>query len=55
MDIGRRRFELREARGMSQGDIEQKSGLLRCYIALRKWAHRLEAPERTARTLDMPL
>ena len=33
MDIGRKIRALREAKGMSQGDIEKKSGLLRSYIS----------------------
>jgi transcriptional regulator with XRE-family HTH domain len=33
MDIGKRIRELREAKGMSQGDIERHSGLLRSYIS----------------------
>lgn len=33
MDIGKRLRELREAKGMSQGDIERRSGLLRSYIS----------------------
>ena len=33
MDIGKRLRELREAKGLSQGDIERRSGLLRSYIS----------------------
>jgi transcriptional regulator with XRE-family HTH domain len=33
MDIGKRLRELREAKGLSQGDIEKRSGLLRSYIS----------------------
>ena len=58
MDIGRRIFELREAKGMSQGDIEEKSGLLRCYISRVENGHTvpaLETLEKMARALDMPL
>jgi transcriptional regulator with XRE-family HTH domain len=33
MDIGKRLRELREARGLSQGYIEKRSGLLRSYIS----------------------
>jgi transcriptional regulator with XRE-family HTH domain len=33
MDIGKRLRELREARALSQGDIERRSGLLRSYIS----------------------
>lgn len=33
MDIGKRLRTLREAKGLSQGDIERRSGLLRSYIS----------------------
>jgi len=33
MNIGKRLRSLREARGLSQGDIERRSGLLRSYIS----------------------
>jgi transcriptional regulator with XRE-family HTH domain len=33
MDIGKRLRELREAKDLSQGDIERRSGLLRSYIS----------------------
>ena len=33
MNIGKRLRALREAKGLSQGDIERRSGLLRCYIS----------------------
>ena len=33
MDISKRLRELREAKGLSQGDIERRSGLLRSYIS----------------------
>jgi transcriptional regulator with XRE-family HTH domain len=33
MDIGKRLKQLREAKGLSQGDIERRSGLLRSYIS----------------------
>ncbi len=33
MDIGKRIRALREAKGLSQGDIEKRSGLLRSYIS----------------------
>jgi transcriptional regulator with XRE-family HTH domain len=34
MDIGRRLRELREHKNWSLGDIEAKTGLLRCYISI---------------------
>ncbi len=33
MDIGKRLRAMREAKGLSQGDIERRSGLLRSYIS----------------------
>lgn len=33
MDIGKRIRTLRESKGLSQGDIEKRSGLLRSYIS----------------------
>src|SRR5205814_9171448 len=33
MDIGKRLRVMREAEGLSQGDIERRSGLLRSYIS----------------------
>jgi transcriptional regulator with XRE-family HTH domain len=33
MDIGKRLRVMREAKGLSQGDIERRSGLLRSYIS----------------------
>jgi transcriptional regulator with XRE-family HTH domain len=33
MEIGRRIRELREARNLSQGDIEKRTGLIRCYTS----------------------
>jgi transcriptional regulator with XRE-family HTH domain len=58
MDIGRRLFELHQAKGLSQGDIEEKSGLLRCYISRVENGHTvpaLETLEKMARALESPL
>jgi len=33
MDVGKRLRELREVKGLSQGDVERRSGLLRSYIS----------------------
>jgi transcriptional regulator with XRE-family HTH domain len=33
MEIGARLRELREGKGLSQGHIEKRTGLLRCYIS----------------------
>jgi transcriptional regulator with XRE-family HTH domain len=39
MDIGKRLRELREANGLSQGDIEHRTGLLRCYTSRVECGH----------------
>ena len=58
MLIGQRLRQLREERGLSQGDIEKASGLLRCYISQVEHGHTvpsLETLERFAAALDVPL
>jgi len=55
VDIGKRLRELREARGLSQGDVERRSGLRSTYVSqvenghtvpslptLERWAEALE-------------
>lgn len=55
MDICKRLRVLRESKGFSQGDIERRTGLIRCYVSrvenghtvpslrtLEKWARALE-------------
>jgi transcriptional regulator with XRE-family HTH domain len=57
MEVGRKLREMRQARHLSQGDIEKKVGLLRCYTSriengmtipsietLEKFAYALEIP-----------
>jgi transcriptional regulator with XRE-family HTH domain len=57
MIIGGRLRDVREAKHLSQGDIEKRTGLLRCYVSrvendhtvpaigtLEKWAQALEVP-----------
>jgi transcriptional regulator with XRE-family HTH domain len=39
MVIGERLRELREEKKLSQGEIEERTGLLRCYISPSFWAH----------------
>jgi transcriptional regulator with XRE-family HTH domain len=54
---GRIRF-LREAQGLSQGDIERATGLLRCYTSRVEHGHTvpsLETLERFAAALGAPL
>jgi transcriptional regulator with XRE-family HTH domain len=41
MDIGSRLRELRLARGLSQGHIEKRTGLLRCYVSRVENGHTL--------------
>lgn len=58
MDIGTRLRELREAKEFSQGDIEKRTGLLRCYISRVECGHTvpsLETLEKWARALDLEL
>lgn len=58
MLIGHRIRQLREQKGLSQGDIEKASGLLRCYISRVEHGHTvpsLETLERFAAALDVPL
>ena len=58
MSIGQRLRQLREQKGLSQGDIEKASGLLRCYISRVEHGHTvpsLETLERFAGALDVPL
>lgn len=57
MLIGSRLRTLREERGLSQGDIEKSTGLLRCYISRIENGHTipsLETLERFAGALDVP-
>ena len=56
--IGARIRQLREQRGLSQGDIEQSAGLLRCYISRVENGHTVPALatiEKLARAFDLPL
>ena len=58
MMIGKRLRSLREEKGMSQGDIEKCTGLLRCYISRIENGHTtpsLETLERFAGALEVPL
>jgi len=58
MVIGDRLRELRETKKFSQGDIEKKTGLLRCYISRVENGHTvpsLETLEKLARALEVPL
>ena len=50
--------ELRESKNLSQGDIEKRTGLLRCYISRVENGHTvpaIETLEKFARALEVPL
>jgi len=58
MIVGERLRELREAKHLSQGDIEKRTGLLRCYISRVENGHTvpaIETLEKMARALELPL
>jgi transcriptional regulator with XRE-family HTH domain len=58
MNIGARLRQLREARHFSQGDVEERTGLLRCYISRVECGHTvpaIETLEKIARALDLEL
>ncbi len=58
MIIGDRLRSLREEKKLSQGDIEKRTGLLRCYISRVENGHTVpavETLEKVARALEVPL
>ena len=58
MIIGDRLRSLREEKKFSQGDIEKRTGLLRCYISRVENGHTvpaIETLEKMARALEVPL
>lgn len=58
MIIGDRLRELREQKKMSQGDVEKKTGLLRCYISRVENGHTVPAVqtlEKLARAFEVPM
>jgi transcriptional regulator with XRE-family HTH domain len=58
MIIGDRLRALREEKELSQGDIEKRTGLLRCYISRVENGHTvpaIETLEKMARALEVPL
>ncbi len=58
MLIGQRIRQLRQRKGLSQGDIEKASGLLRCYISRVEHGHTMPSVatlERFATALNVPL
>lgn len=58
MQIGQKLRELRKAKNLSQGDIEKRTGLLRCYTSRVEGGHTvpsIETLEKYARALESPL
>ena len=58
MIIGDRLRDIREQKKLSQGDIEKKTGLLRCYISRVENGHTvpaIETLEKLARAMEIPM
>jgi transcriptional regulator with XRE-family HTH domain len=58
MVIGERLRALREGKNFSQGDIEKRTGVLRCYISRIEHGHTIpsvETLEKFARALEVPM
>ena len=58
MIIGDRLREMREEKKLSQGDIEKRTGLFRCYISRVENGHTvpsIETLEKMARGLEVPM
>ena len=58
MQIGQKLRELREAKEFSQGVIEKRTGLLRCYVSRVENGHTVpsvDTLEKWARALEVPL
>jgi len=58
MIIGERIRLLRETKKLSQGDVEKRTGLLRCYISRVENGHTvpaIETLEKLARAMEVPL
>jgi len=58
MIIGDRLRVLREHKKLSQGDIEKRTGMLRCYISRVECGHTVpavETLEKFARALEVPI
>jgi len=56
--IGDRLRSIREQKNLSQGDVEKRTGLLRCYISRVENGHTVPAVptlEKLARAFDLPL
>lgn len=58
MIVGERLRGVREKKNLSQGDIEKRTGLLRCYISRVENGHTvpsIETLEKIARAFEVPL
>ncbi|PYU18133.1 MAG: hypothetical protein DMG32_26605 [Acidobacteria bacterium] len=58
MIIGDRLKTLRESKSLSQGDVEKRTGLLRCCISRVENGHAVpsvETPEEPVRAFEVPL
>jgi transcriptional regulator with XRE-family HTH domain len=58
MIIGDRLKELRESKKLSQGDVEKRTGLVRCYISRLENGHTvpaIETLEKMARAFEVPM
>jgi transcriptional regulator with XRE-family HTH domain len=58
MIVGERLKAIREMKGLSQGDIEKRTGLLRCYISRVENGHTvpaIETLEKMARAMEVEL
>ena len=58
MIIGERLRALRDEKKLSQGDIEKKTGLFRCYVSRVENGHTVpavETLEKFARALEVPM
>jgi transcriptional regulator with XRE-family HTH domain len=58
MIIGDRLRDMREQKKLSQGDIEKRTGLLRCYISRVENGHTvpaIETLEKLARAMEIPM
>jgi|SRR5580692_1021110 transcriptional regulator with XRE-family HTH domain len=58
MEIGERLKDLRTQKNLSQGDVEKRTGLLRCYISRVENGHTVpsvDTLERMAQALQVPM
>ena len=58
MEIGRKLRQMREGKNVSQGDVEKRTGLLRCYTSRVENGYTVpsvDTLEKYARALEVPL